>query len=220
MCMQPTSCFLCRIPKGWHHVGIKTYIEEHNTACEKPAHFFYIHLWFYVENLDHPLFNWHTHPYTKLSSNCRMWLCLRETGKCVCFMCTCVKNVHIFNFFLWAELKYVKLLVIADVSLREKMSNLTWWRELGQKMKDIIRSRNTHADTHWDTFSGCLFPYMGRLILQAWCASTLLCHGYSSLSLLFCVQLPLLCVVVFTLDVLITVWVLRIWMIKVITCLE
>lgn len=60
---------------------------------------------------------------------------------------------------------------------------------MGQKIKDIIRSRNTHTDTH---MQGYLCPYMGRFIPEAWRASTL--------TILFYAQLLLLTVGVFTLD--------------------
>lgn len=41
------------------------------------------------------------------------------------------------------------------------MSNLTWWREVGQKIKGIIRSRNTHTQCvfvsiHGQTYTGGL----------------------------------------------------------------
>lgn len=45
---------------------------------------------------------------------------------------------------------------------------------MGQKIKDIIRSRTTHSQAHTHTHSGCLCPYMGRFIPAPWCALTLL----------------------------------------------
>ncbi len=57
---------------------------------------------------------------------------------------------------------------------------------MGQKIKVIIRSRNTHTDRH--TYAGCLCPYMGRFILEAWRASAPFCPDYSLLCLfLLCV---------------------------------
>lgn len=50
---------------------------------------------------------------------------------------------------------------------------------MGQKMKDIIRSRNTHTHSHTQVV--CLYPYMGRFILEAWHASTLFYRDYSLL---------------------------------------
>lgn len=72
---------------------------------------------------------------------------------------------------------------------------------MGQKIKDIIRSRNTH------THAVCLCPYMGRFIPEAWRAS--------ALTILFYAQLLLLCVGVFTLGARVRVRGLAIWRITV-----
>lgn len=69
------------------------------------------------------------------------------------------------------------------------MDNLTWWREMGQKIKDIIRSRNTHTHTH----AACLCPYMGRFIPEAWRASALTILFYAQLVFALCGTLYFRC---------------------------
>lgn len=70
------------------------------------------------------------------------------------------------------------------------MSNLTWWREMGQKIRDIIRSRNTHTDTH--TQGVCVHTWADLY----WRPGA---HQLPSIvTILFCAQLVLLCVGVFT----------------------